>query len=391
MKFNFDEEIDRRNSKCIKYDAMSSFIGAENDAIPMWVADMDFKAAPCIIEALQAKLNHGVFGYGIKPDTFYLSIINWLKKRHGWNIEKDWISFSPGVVAGFTMAIEQFTQKGDKVMVQTPVYFPFFQSVTNTQRQLVNSPLVLKDGRLTIDFNDFEAQLKTGVKMFLLSNPHNPGGTVWTRAELEQISALCLKYNVLVVSDEIHADIVYTPAKHTPYASLSEEAALNSITVLSHSKTFNVAGLTTSYVIIPDKKLLNKYNAALSVPHLGMGNIFGTEALIAAYNNGEEWLSELLIYLKRNIDYLVKFTKEHLPLLEVIVPESTFLVWVDCRKTGWTPKEITEFFIKKAKVAINEGSTFGQGGEGFIRLNIGCTYNTVQKAMQQIKEAFEQC
>lgn len=389
MKFNFDEETDRRNTKCIKYDGMASFIGANHDAIPMWVADMDFKAAPCIIEALQAKLDHGVFGYGIKPDEFFQSIIKWLKKRHEWDINKEWISFSPGVVAGFTMAIEQFTQAGDKVLVQTPVYFPFFQSVKNTGRQLVNSPLVIKNGRLTIDFKDFEDKLKTGVTMFLLCNPHNPGGTVWTKSELEQIAALCLKYKVLVVSDEIHADVVFSPAKHIPYASLSAEAAQNSITVLSHSKTFNVAGLTTSYVIIPDKKRLAKYNEALSVPHLGMGNIFGTEALIAAYNEGEEWLGELLIYLKKNIDYVVAFTKTNLPQLEIIVPESTFLIWVDCRKTGWKQKELTDFFIHKAKVAINEGSLFGEGGEGFIRLNIGCTFKTLQKAMHQIHEAFQ--
>lgn len=389
MKFNFDEIIDRKNSNCIKYDAMKQFINANEDAIPMWVADMDFKAASCITEAIQKKLDHGVFGYGIKPPAFYNSITNWIKKRHDWKIENEWISFSPGVVAGFTIAIQQFTKPGDKIIIQPPVYFPFSYSINDTGRQLVNNPLKLENGRLQIDFADLEKKITPEVKMLLLCNPHNPGGSVWKKEELKKLSEICIKNNILVVSDEIHADVVFAPNKHIPYASISEEAAQQSITVMSHSKTFNVAGLTTSYVIIPNKHLLLDYNRALNIPHLGMGNIFGTEVLIAAYQKGEDWLEQLLSYLDKNTEFVVDFFKNKLPEFEVIIPESTFLIWIDCRKMGWNAEEITDFFFNKANVAVNEGSIFGSGGEGFIRLNVGCPLSIVEKALNQIKEAYD--
>lgn len=390
MKYNFDEIVERKNTNCLKYDAMHVYINASDDSIPMWVADMDFKAAPCITEALQKRLDHGVFGYGIKPDEFYGSIAKWMKKKHQWSVDPNWVSFSPGVVAGFTLAIEKFTNPGDKIIIQPPVYFPFFHSINDTGRQLVNNPLQLKNGRLQIDFEDLEQQITPDVKMLILCNPHNPGGSVWKKNELKKLSEICLKNNILVVSDEIHADIVYEGNKHVPYASISDEAAQNSITVSSHSKTFNVAGLTTSYVIIPNKKLLLEYNRALNIPHLGMGNVFGTEALIAAYTKGDDWVNELVTYLHENIKLVNEFAKKHLPILNVIVPESTFLIWIDCRKMGWTKKELNSFFYDKAKVAINEGGMFGVGGEGFIRLNIGCPKNVVQKALEQIKEAYDE-
>ena len=390
MKYNFDEIVERKNSNCLKYDAMQTYINASEDSIPMWVADMDFKAAPCIIDALQKRLDHQVFGYGIKPKEFYESIANWMKKKHQWNVDVNWISFSPGVVAGFTMAIEKFTNPGDKIIIQPPVYFPFFHSVNDTGRQLVYNPLKLSNGRLQIDFEDLKQKITADVKMLILCNPHNPGGSVWKKEELKKLSEICLENNILVVSDEIHADIVYAPSKHVPYATVSEEAAQNSITVSSHSKTFNVAGLTTSYVIIPNKKLFREYNRALNIPHLGMGNVFGTEALMAAYSKGEEWVNELVSYLHENIKLVNNFAKENLPKLDVIVPESTFLIWIDCRKMGWNKKQLNSFFYDKAKVAINEGSMFGVGGDGFIRLNIGCPKSIVQKALDQIKEAYNE-
>lgn len=389
MIYNFDEIVDRKNSNCLKHDAVKAFLNTTSETIPMWVADMDFKAAPCIIDALQKRLDHQVFGYGLKPDSFYLSIKNWMKKRHNWDIKANWISFSPGVVAGFNLAIQQFTSPGDKIIIQPPVYFPFAHSVRDTGRQIVDNPLQLKDGRLCIDFEDFEAKITPEVKMLILCNPHNPGGSVWKKEELKRLSEICLKNNILVVSDEIHADIVFSPSKHVPYASVSEEAAQNSITVTSHSKTFNVAGLTTSYVIIPNKKLLFDYNKALNIPHLGMGNIFGTQALVAAYNSGEDWLGELNVYLKQNIDLVNDFFTQNMPKFKVIVPESTFLIWIDCREAGWEMKQITSFFLNDAKVAVNEGSLFGDNGKGFIRLNIGCSKLIVQQALNQIKEAYD--
>lgn len=390
MKYNFDEIVDRKNSNCLKYDAMNTYINASEDSIPMWVADMDFKAAPCIIDALQKKLDHGVFGYGIKPKQFYNSIAQWLNKKHQWPVDPKWISFSPGVVAGFTLAIEKFTKPGDKIIVQPPVYFPFFHSIIDTKRELVNNPLKLEKGRLNIDFDDLKQKITSEVKMLILCNPHNPGGSVWKKEELKKLSEICIENNILVVSDEIHADIVFSPYKHIPYASVSEKAAQNSITVISHSKTFNVAGLTTSYVVIPNKKLLANYNKALSIPHLGMGNVFGTEALIAAYTHGDDWVEELVAYLQENIKLVHIYIRENIPDFEVIVPESTFLVWIDCRKTGWNKNQIQDFFFNKAKVAINPGEIFGEGGEGFIRLNIGCPKSIVQKALEQIKIAYDQ-
>lgn len=391
MKYNFDEFVDRRGTYCVKYDAMASVIGRDvaEDVIPMWVADMDFKSPQCIVDALKKRLEHEVFGYTIKPDLFFESIVEWVKKRHQWDIQKDWISFCPGVVSGLTIAIEQFTKPGDKVIVQPPVYFPFFSSVENIGRKIVYNQLKIEDGKYKFNIEDLKNKIDADTKILILSNPHNPVGRVWTRDELLEISNICNENNVLVISDEIHADVVYAPAKHIPYASISKEAAQNSITVMSHSKTFNVAGLSTSFVITENKELLNQYNKISATYHLNLGNLFGTEALIAAYKEGEEWVDELLQYLKGNIDYVTTFIEQNIPNLKVVVPEATFLMWIDCSSLGMNSKELNDFFLNKVKVAVNEGSIFGLGGEGFIRLNIGCPRNTVVKALNQLKQAIE--
>lgn len=388
MRFDFDEPINRNNTDCVKYDGMKLFFNAEG-ALPMWVADMDFKSPPCIVEALKKRLEHEVFGYTLKTDRFYNSIIQWLQKRHGWAIKKEWISFSPGVVAGFTIAIEQFTQPGDQIIVQTPVYHPFFQSIGDTNRKVINNPLQNKNNRYFIDFDDLKQKINPRVKMLLLSNPHNPVGRVWTEGELRELGELCVKNQIIIVSDEIHADIVFPPAKHTPIASLSPDIANQTLTIMSHSKTFNVAGLTTSYVITQNKELLQKYNRGLQIPHLHMGNIFGTEALIAAYNNGEPWLEQLLAYLWNNIETVASFLKDEIPQIKLVVPESTYLLWLDCRALALESKELYRFFLEDAQIAINEGSMFGLGGEGFIRMNIGCPNKMVLQGLQQIKNALK--
>jgi cysteine-S-conjugate beta-lyase len=385
MKYNFDEPVNRKGTESLKYEGMTKLMGVD-DAIPMWVADMDFNTAPCIIDTIKRRLEHEVFGYTLRTDRFFGSIAHWMKKRHSWEIKTEWINFSPGAVAGFTLSIQQLTQPGDQIIVQPPVYFPFFQSVADTGREVVYNPLILKDGRYYMDFEDLKKKIALGAKTLIISNPHNPGGSVWTKEELTRLSEICNAGNVLVVSDEIHADLVYKPARFIPYASISEEAAMNSVTVSSHSKTFNVAGLTTSYVIIPNTNLMKGFDRGLHIPHLHMGNIFGNEALIAAYTHGDEWLDELLIYLKGNIDLIDEFARKYLPELKIIRPESTFLVWIDCRGLGLSGIELRDFFLKKAKVAINEGSMFGPGGEGFVRLNVGCTRAQLQKALNQIKE-----
>jgi cystathionine beta-lyase len=387
MKYNFDEPVNRIGTDSTKYDGMINYLGI-TDAIPMWVADMDFKAAPCIIDALKKRLEHEVFGYSIKPDRFFESIVGWMKKRHDWEIKKEWIGFSPGVVAGFTIAIERLTRPGDKIIVQPPVYFPFFQSIAETGRQVIYNPLKLVNGRYCMDFEDLKLRITPDVKMLIISNPHNPGGSVWTKDELLHLAEICNRNKVLVVSDEIHSDLIFKPARHVPYASLNEETAMNSITVSSHSKTFNVAGLTTSYVIIPNRDILRQYNRGISIPHLHMGNIFGTEALIAAYSEGEDWLEELLVYLKGNLDFMQNYVAKNIPKMKIINPESTFLVWCDCRELGLSGSELKDLLFKKAKVAINEGSMFGLGGEGFIRVNIGCTRRQLENALERIKQVF---
>lgn len=373
---NFDEIIDRKNTNCVKHDGMESFIGAK-DAIPMWVADMDFRTPKFIIDSIKKRLEHEILGYTFRSDIFYKSIIDWHKRRHGWQLKKEWLSFSPGVVAGFAIAIEQLTDIGDKIIVQPPVYFPFFQTINALNRVTVNNPLKLENGRLNMDFDNLSNIIDNKTKAIIISNPHNPGGTVWTKQELLTLNDICLKNNILVISDEIHADIVYQPHKYTPFASISKEASMNSITVMSHSKTFNIAGLSTSYVFTENKLMLEKYNKLLNTYHLNGGNIFGTEALIAAYNYGEEWLEDLISYLSGNIEFVDNYLKQKIPKIKAIIPESTFLIWLDCRDLGLNSNELKDFFYNKSKVAVNEGISFGQEGEGFMRLNIGTpTFNS---------------
>jgi len=387
MTFNFDEPINRLDTDCLKYDGMERYF-SRPDAIPMWVADMDFKTAPCIIDALKKRLDHEVLGYSFKPERYFNSIINWMQKRHNWHIKKEWITFSPGVVAGFTLAIEHLTRPGDKIIVQPPVYFPFFSSITDTGRQLVHNPLKLENGRMMMDFEDLKSKITPDVKMILISNPHNPGGSVWSRDELRQLGELCVKNQVIIISDEIHSDLIFRPNKHVPLASISEEIAQNTITLMAPSKTFNVAGLTTSLVVISNHQLLNNYNKGLNTAHLHMGNIFGTESLIAAYSQGELWLEELLNYLKGNVDMVSHFIQQRIPKLKVIIPEATYLIWIDCRETGLRGKDLLKFFVDTAGVALNEGSMFGPGGDGFVRMNVGCTRKTVEEALARIEKAF---
>jgi len=385
---NFNEIVDRRNTNSVKHDGMEAFIEAK-DAIPMWVADMDFKTPKFIIDSIKKRLEHEILGYTFRSDIFYKSIIDWHKRRHGWKLKKEWLSFSPGVVAGFAIAIEQLTNIGDKIIVQPPVYFPFFQTINALNRVTVNNPLKLENGRLNMDFDNLSKIIDNKTKAIIISNPHNPGGTVWTKQELLKLNDICLKNNILVISDEIHADIVYQPHKYIPFASISQEASMNSITVMSHSKTFNTAGLSTSYVFTENKQMLEKYNKMLNTYHLSGGNIFGTEALIAAYNYGEKWLEDLISYLSGNVEFVDNYLKQNTPKIKAIIPESTFLIWLDCRDLGLNSSELKDFFYNKAKVAVNEGVSFGQEGEGFMRLNIGSPRSIVEKAMTQIKHAYD--
>ncbi len=386
MMYNFDQIMDRHNTDCVKYDLRSEIFGNSN-IIPMWVADMDFATPPFIIEAIKHRMEHIVLGYSLRSKNYNQAVISWMKNRHQWAIDSDWITFSPGVVPGLAVALLAFTQPGDKILIQPPVYTPFHTIVKNNQRELVYNKLLIENNSLTIDFQDFTEKIKQGVKVFIISSPHNPGGNVWKKHELEKMVQICYDHRVLIFSDEIHSDIVFRPACHIPLASVSPLAMKNTLTFMAPSKTFNMAGLSSSVVIIPDKELRAKYNFMLNTLHLNMGNIAGNVALEAAYTQGSEWLDQLLEYLHRNIDHTIRFFEKNIPSACPFVPEGTYLIWIDFRKTGLSPQELNRLMIEKAGVGLSDGTQFGPGGEGFMRMNVACPKNLLDKALYQIKSA----
>lgn len=387
-KYNFDEIVPREETNCIKYDARELYF-KKGDILPLWVADTDFRTPDFIANAIKIRAEHEIYGYTFKPASYYESVISWMKRRHGWDVEKEWISSSPGVVAGLTIAIEAFSKPGDSVIVQPPVYFPFFDSVKGTKRILIENPLKLKNNRYTIDFDDLKLKINSSTKLLLLCNPQNPGGMVWTREELEQLAAICLENNIVVIADEIHSDLIFNQHRHIPFATISPETAKNSIICMAPSKTFNVAGLASSLVIIPDKMKLQRYERALNIGHLGMGNIFGSVALEAAYTHGDEWLEQLLGYLWENYMLLEEFFKIHLPRVKVMRPEATYLIWLDFREYGMDDKDLSRFIVENAGVGLNNGARFGTGGNGWMRLNIGCPRSVLEEGLNRLKRAFE--
>lgn len=385
MGYNFDQVVERRNTNSIKWDYVENMFGAA-DLLPLWVADMDFQVPEAIVEAVTMRAAHGVYGYTAIPDSVYQAICKWVEKRHGWRIEKSWIGFTSGVVTALNIAVHAFTKPGDKVLIQSPVYRPFFMAIENNGRQIVNSPLKLVNGKYQIDFVELEKQFDSRVKMMILCNPHNPVGRVWTKEELERLGELCLKHNVVILSDEIHSDFIYPGHKHISLASLSEDLAQNTITCIAPNKTFNVAGLSTGAVVIPNTQLKTQFDIALENAAVKT-NLFGIIAMEAAYRFGEEWLDELLKYLEGNRQFLAQFIEERIPQIHLIQPEGTFLTWLDCRELGMEPAELRRFMIEKAKVGLNDGVWFGPGGEGFQRLNIGCPRSIIQEALERIEQA----
>ncbi len=386
-KYNFDEIVPREGTNCLKYDAREKFFKSK-DVLPLWVADMDFKTPDFIIDAIKKRAEHEIFGYSFKSDSYYKSVIDWMKRRHNWEVQKGRISSSPGVVAGLTIAIETFSKPGDGVVVQPPVYFPFFDCVKGTSRKMVENPLKIENGRYTFDFEDLKSKIDKNTKLLLLSNPQNPGGMVWTRAELTELANICIENNILIISDEIHSDLIFDGYKHIPIASISEETAQNSIVFMAPSKTFNVAGLTSSVVIIPNKANFVRYERALGVGHLGMGNIFGSVALEAAYTHGDNWLEQMLEYLQENYMFLETFFETNLPKVKVMKPEATYLVWLDFNEYGMKGRELLNFTSEKAKVGLNDGSMFGTGGNGWLRINIGCQRTILEEALERLNSAF---
>ena len=387
-QYNFDEIIPREDTDCVKYDLRKLFFGTD-DVLPMWVADMDFRTPDFIIDALKSRLDHEILGYTFRGKEFNQAISGWMEKRHGWKIKDSWLSFSPGVVPAVNMLVLAFTKPGDKIIIQPPVYFPFFSAVKKNDRTLVENPLKLENNRLNMDLDDLAVKAKDA-KMLIISHPHNPGGSVWTRDELTGMAEICLENDVIMVSDEIHSDLVFPWHTHIPLASISDEIAQQTITCNAPSKTFNLAGLATSYLIIPNKSYLEKYNTMLNDKlHVNMGNLFGAVALQAAYEHGEAWLSQLLDYVWKNVEFVDAYCKKHIPQIKVMKPESTYMVWLDCRKTGLEGDALKDFFVKDARLGLNEGRMFGTGGEGFMRMNLACPRSAAAHAMENLSRVFD--
>lgn len=387
MKYNFDEQITREGTNCIKYDFRKEVFGKE-DVLPLWVADMDFRTPDFIINALRERLDHEILGYTFRPESYHEAITNWIQRRHGWTIQKEWISFSPGVVAGLTLAIESFSAPGDEVVLQPPVYSPFFDSVRLTNRNLIQNPLKLMNGRYTFDLDDLKQKVTDKTKLLLLCNPQNPGGMVWNRDELMALAVFCMEHKILVISDEIHSDLIFKDSKHIPFATLSDEVAENCIVCMAPSKTFNIAGLSTSFVVIPNKRLYTGYERTLRIPHLHMGNLFGTAALQAAYTFGDDWLAQLMDYLWANYLFLETYLNVNLPEVTVMKPEATYLIWLDFSAFGLNDDQLYNKIVE-AGVGLNRGIQFGKQGSGYMRINIGCTRAMLKEALEKIVKTFK--
>jgi len=386
MKYNFDTLSNRENTSCVKYDLRQTIFG-KRDVIPLWVADMDFETPDFIRDAIMKRAAHPVYGYTFRDVDYYQPIIEWMLSHHDWKIQKDDIIFCPGVVPALNLAVLAFTQPGDKIIIQPPVYHPFFSAVRDHDRELVFNQLIRKEDKYTINFELLEEQAKNAV-MLILCNPHNPVGRCWDQSELEMIAKICLKHHVLVLSDEIHADLVMPEHKHRVFATLSPEAAEIAITAHAPSKTFNLAGLATSSVIISDPDRRSVFSRFIERLHLNMGNLFGNVASTAAYSQGEPWRLQLIGYLHNNIDLTAAFIKDNIPGLEMIMPEATYMIWLDFRKFMVDDETLKHKLIHEAGLGLNPGTTFGPGGEGFMRMNIACPRSTLEIALSRLQTIF---
>ena len=383
MNTGFDEIIPRRGTNSYKWDTPE-----EENILPMWVADMDFRTAPAIVKALQKRVEHGIFGYTKVPAAYYDSIVNWFGRRHSWSIKPEWIIYTTGVVPALSAIIKAATVPGDRVLVQTPVYNCFFSSIRNNGCEPVANPLIYANETYRTDFADLEKKAADPqVKLMLLCNPHNPAGRVWTRQELIRIGEICLRHNVLVVTDEIHCELVFPGHTYTPFSSISADFRMHSVTCTSPSKAFNLAGLQIANIISADEHMRTKIDKAINIHEVCDVNPFGVEALIAAYKHGEEWLEELQHYLYGNYNHLKTFFSEHFPQLPVTKLEGTYLVWIDCRTLKLSSREIENRLLEKGNIRVNAGCIYGEDGEGFIRINIACPRQTLTEGLNRLKRA----
>ncbi len=386
--YNFDEVIDRKGTNCVKVDLLKEYFGRE-DLAPLWVADMDFRTPNFIVDALKERCKHEVFGYPVTPDAYYESITTWVQYKYNWKIQREWLSYIPGIVKGIGMVLDCFTQPGDKVIIQPPVYHPFRLVPEGMKREVVYNPLKLVNGRYEMDFEQLESMIDPQCKVLILASPHNPAGIVWSKDTLVHLAEICSRNHILVISDEIHSEMAFPQCKHYPFATVSEAATACSITFMAPSKTFNIAGIVSSYAIVPDPVLREQFYSFLEVRELNAGTIFAYEATTAAYTYGAEWLQQMRMYVMENVRYVETFIGANLPLIEVYPPQASFLVWLDCRKLKLTQEELVKLFIDKAGLALNDGTMFGPGGEGYMRLNVGCPRSTLEQALNALKKAIQ--
>ena len=387
MKYNFDEVIDRTGTAAVKIDGMNEVWG-RTDLLPLWVADMDFATPPFILEAIRRRCEHPILGYTEKPESYYQAIVGWVKRRYGMEVSKEQLNYVPGIVPGLGMALNCFTVPGDKVMIMPPVYHPFAWLVQRNGRRLVECPLNLENGKYRMDLDLFRRSIK-GVRVLILCNPHNPGGVVWTREELETLADVCAEDNVIVFSDEIHADLTLPPHRHVPFAMISEHARNNSVTFMAPSKAFNIPGMAASHTIIYNEGLHKRFEAYLDAGELDMGHVLAYPAVEAAYTQGDEWLEQCLAYVQGNIAYVEAYLRENLPAIQAMRPQASYLVWLDCRELGLSQEALVDFFVSGARLALNDGAMFGKEGEGFMRMNVGCPRSILEQALKQLKEAYD--
>ena len=385
MTYDFDELLERRGTDSVKWDGVQEVWGRD-DLLPLWVADMDFRTPPFVMEALKRQLSGGVLGYTRPCADWAPAICDWLLRRHGWQVETGWISFVPGIVRAQALALLCFTRPGDRVAVMNPVYHPFFLVTQRLEREVVFSPLVLRDGHYHIDYARLEQDLD-GCRVLILCNPHNPGGRVWTEDELRRVADICHRRGVMVLSDEIHADLTLPGYRHHPFATVSPQAAAISLTFMAPSKAFNMPGLASSYAIAVDPGIRRRFQTFLEAGEFGEGHMLAYVGCAAAYREGEEWLGQLLDYIQGNIDFTEQFLKERIPTIGMIRPQASYLIFLDCRRLDLPQPELVNLFVDKAHLALNDGTMFGRGGEGFMRLNVGCPRSVLRRALEQLEEA----
>ena len=401
MEYDFDAEISRRGTSSVKWEFFwknenlsywertDPSLGDER-VLPMWVADMDFPCPQPVVDALVERARQAIYGYTAKTETYYEAVVNWMERRQRWTIEPEWICTTPGVVPALNLLVRTFVAAGEKVLIQPPVYHPFFHAIQNNGAGLVPNPLVYENGGYRIDYTDLERKARDpDLKMVILCSPHNPVGRVWTKDELARFGEICLENNLLVVADEIHGDLIYRGHTFTPFASISQDFAQNMVVCTAPSKTFNLAGLHTSNIIIPNDELRSRFQKTLRSTGLGWVGVFGVVALEAAYNHGEEWLEQVMDYIEGNLRYMEEYVAQHIPQITLVQPQGTYLVWLDCRRLGLDKLELKRLMFDEARVFLDEGFVFGPEGEGFERINIACPRSILAEALGRIKNARE--